>query len=54
MFNDISSGTKDNEEECLENARLVFLYARRFGTGNWSFIRPDSQKEWYSMKKNSP
>ena len=28
MFNDISCGTKDNEEECLANARLVSLYAR--------------------------
>ena len=25
MFNDISCGTKDNEEECLANARLVSL-----------------------------
>ena len=31
MSNDISCGTKDNEEECLGNARLVSLYARRFG-----------------------
>ena len=30
MFNDISCGTKDNEKECLANARLVSLYARRF------------------------
>ena len=28
MFNDISCGTKDNEEECLANAGLVSLYAR--------------------------
>ena len=28
MFNDISRGTKDNEEESLANARLVSLYAR--------------------------
>ena len=33
MFNDISCGTKDNEKECLANARLVSLYARRFGKG---------------------
>ena len=31
MSNDISCGTKDNEEECLANARLVSLYARNFG-----------------------
>ena len=34
--------TKDNEEECLANARLVSLYARRFGKGQWSFIGPGS------------
>ena len=32
MFNDISCGTKDNEQECLAHARVVSLYARRFGT----------------------
>ena len=42
MFNDVSCGTKDNEEECLANARLVSLYARRFGKGQWSFIGPGS------------
>ena len=31
MFNDISCGTRDNEQERLANARLVSLYARRFG-----------------------
>ena len=38
MFNDISCRTRDNEQECLTNARLVSLYARRFGKGQWSFI----------------
>ena len=45
MFNDISCGTKDNERECLANARLVSLYAKRFGKGQWSFIGPGSEKE---------
>ena len=54
MFNDISSGTKDNEKACLANARLVSLYARRFGKGPWSFIGPGSEKKWYSMKEDSP
>ena len=46
MFNDISCGSKDNEKECLANAQLVSLYARKFGKGQWSFIGPgsDSQK----------
>ena len=54
MFNDISCGTKDNEEECLANARLVSLYAKRFGKGQWSFIGPGSEKKWYSIKEDSP
>ena len=51
MFNDISFGTKDNEEECLANARLVSLYARRFGEGQWSFVGPGSEKKWSLSKK---
>ena len=29
MFNDISCGWKDDEKECLANAKLVSLYAKR-------------------------
>ena len=54
MFNDISCGMKDNEEECLAHAKVVSLYARRFGTGQWSFIGPGSEKKWFSMKEDSP
>ena len=54
MFNDISCGTRDDEEECLANARLVSLYARRFGKGQWSFIGPGSEKKWFSIKEDSP
>ena len=49
MFNDFSCGTQDNEEECLAHARVVSLYARRFGTGEWSFTGPGSEKKWYSI-----
>ena len=49
MFNDISCGTRDNEQECLANARIVSLYARKFGTGQWSFTGPGSEKKWYSL-----
>ena len=34
MLNDISCGTRDNEQECLANARLVSLYARKFVKDN--------------------
>ena len=45
LFNNISCGTKDNEEECLANARLVSLYARKFGTGQWSIHWSRFRKE---------
>ena len=51
MFNDISCGTRDNEEECLAHAKLVSLYARRFGKGQWSFIGPGSEKSGTLSKK---
>ena len=54
MFNDISCGTKDNEKECVANAKVVSIYAKKFGTGQWSFIGAGSEKKWYSMKENSP
>ena len=54
MFNDISCGTKDNEKECVANAKVVSLYAKRFGKGQWSFSGPGSEKKWYSMEENSP
>ena len=54
IFNDVSCGSKDNEEECLVNARLVSLYARRFGKGQRSFIGPGSEKKRYSTKEDSP
>ena len=53
MFNDISSGSKDNEKECLANDKLVSLYAKRFGKGQWSFIGPGTEKKWYPSE-NSP
>ena len=53
MFNDISSESRDNEKECESNARLVSLYARRFGTGQWSFIGPGSEKKWYCTNEDS-
>ena len=45
MFNDISCGTRDNEQECLANAQLVSLYAKRLGKGQWSFFGLGSGSE---------
>ena len=44
MFNDISWWSKDNEIECESNCQLVSLFAKRFGTGHWSFLGPGSEK----------
>ena len=50
MFNDISWGSKDNEQECELSAKLVSIYARRFSPGRWSFFGPGSEKKWYSTR----
>ena len=44
---------KGNKEECLANARVVKLLAKKFGIGQWSFIGPGSEKKWNSMEDNS-
>ena len=53
MFNDISCDRKGNKDECLANARVVKVLAKKFGIGQWSFIGPGSEKKWYSAE-NSP
>ena len=54
MFNDISCDKKDNEEECVANAKVVSILAKKFGIGQWSFIGPGSEKKWYCMEEDSP
>ena len=54
MFNDISCDRKGNKEECLANAGVVKVLARKFGVGRWSFIGPGSEKKCYSGEENSP
>ena len=39
MFNDISCDGKGNEEKCLANARVVKVLAKKFGIGQWSFMK---------------
>ena len=53
MFNDISCGSKDNEQECLAKAQLVSLLAKRFGAGQWSFLGPGSEKKWFYISEDS-
>ena len=54
MFNDVSCDCKGNEEECVANAKVVSILARKFGIGQWSFIGPGSERKWFSMEENSP
>ena len=54
MFNDISWGFKDNEQECESSAKLVSIYARRFPPGRRSFLGPESEKKWYSTHESKP
>ena len=54
MFNDISCDRKGNKQECVANAKVVTILAKRFGIGQWSFIYPGSEKVWYFMEEISP
>ena len=54
MFNDISWGSQDNEQERESSANLVSIYARRFSPGRWSFRGPGSEKKWYSTHESKP
>ena len=54
MFNDISWGSQDNEQECIANVSHVTLFAKRFPVGRWSFLGPGSEKKWYSIKIDRP
>ena len=47
MFNDISWGSKDNEQECESNANLVSICARRFSSGRWSFLGRGSERSGF-------
>ena len=52
MFNDISCDRKGNKDECLANARVVKVLAKKFGVGQWSFNGPGSEKKWSSAENN--
>ena len=54
MFNDIIWGTTDNEQECIANATLVSLFAKRFPAGRLSFLGPGSETKWYSTYIDRP
>ena len=45
MFNNISCDKKNNEEECVANAKVVSIFAKKFGKGQWSFVCRGSEKK---------
>ena len=45
---------KDNEQECLAHARVVSLYAKKFGIGQWPFIGLGYDMKWSSVEDDSP
>ena len=45
---------RQRRQNVWQTLKLVSLYARRFGKGQWSLIGPGSEKKWYSMKEDSP
>ena len=47
-------GIERKQEKCESNTRLVSLYAKRFGAGQWSFLGLGSEKKWYSISEDSP
>ena len=54
MFNDISWGSQDNEQECELSANLVSICARGFSPGRWSFSELGSEKKCYSTHDSKP
>ena len=54
MFNNISWGSKGNEQECELSANLVSIYARKFSPGRRSFLGPGSEKKWCSTHDCKP
>ena len=53
MFNDISCDKKDNEEECLANAKVVSIYAKKFGIGNGHLLVQVPKRSGILWKKTA-
>ena len=54
MFKDIIWGSEDNERECVANAIVVILLAKRFPAGRLSFLGPGSETKWSSTYIDRP
>ena len=51
MFYDISCGTKDNERECSANAKVVSIYAKKFGIDNGHSLVPVPKRSGILWKR---
>ena len=38
----------------MANSKVVSIFAKKIGIGQWSFIGPGSKKKWSFMEENSP
>ena len=38
----------------MAHAKVVSIFAKKFGIGQWSFVCPGSDKKWHSVVENSP
>ena len=54
MFNDISFDGKGNEEECVANSKVVSIFAKKFGIGQWSFFWSRLRKEVVFYGREQP
>ena len=54
MFNDISWGFEDNEQEGESNAQLRFYSCEKIFIRKMAFFGPGSEKKWYSTFDSKP
>ena len=54
MFNDIIWRCEDNEQECVADATLVSIFAKRFPPRRWSCLGLGSEKKWCSTTIDRP
>ena len=51
---DLLSRLGETRENFTGRAKVVSIFAKKFGIRQWSFIGAGSEKKWYSMEEDSP
>ena len=54
MYNDIVYCTRNNKNECCDNATCVAQYAQNFKPRHWFFLGPGDENKWYGSFINKP